>query len=144
MKRLSPWVLFSKNAGYVCSQHCLSSLPGQAFNTESQVTLSSLEIQSHVLHSQSKPFAFGCWSPHTQQNAGPQQPPSLLAGDVLPFTAGPTMPGELSKDLDLELVVDLPELITQSCRAFLRCSHLLPNSAEAGIRSPLRTPHGAH
>lgn len=28
---------------------------------------------------------------------------------------------------DLALVMDLPELITQSCRALLRCSHLLPN-----------------
>lgn len=140
MKPLSPWVLFSKNAGYVCSQQCLCSLPGQVFNTASQVTLSSLEIQSHVLHSQSKDFAFGCWSPHTQQNAAPQQPPSLLAGDVLPYAAGPTVPGELSKgwrQLLSGIGNDLPELITQSCRALLRCAHLLPNSAEAGVRTPL-------
>lgn len=45
---------------------------------------------------------------------------------------------------DLELVMDLPELITQSCRALLRCAHLLPNSAEAGVRTPLWTQHGAH
>lgn len=98
MKPLSPWVLFSKNAGCVCSQQCLSSLPDQVFSSASQVTLNSLEIQRHVLHSESKHFAFGCWSPHTQQNAGPQQPPSLLAGDVLPYATGPTMPGKLSKE----------------------------------------------
>lgn len=98
MKPLSPRVLFSKNTGCVCSQQCLCSLPGQVFSNSSQVTLNSLEMQTHLLHSQNKNFAFGRWSPHTQQNAGAQQPPSHLAGHVLPYTAGPTMPGELSKE----------------------------------------------
>lgn len=45
---------------------------------------------------------------------------------------------------DLTLVMYLPELITQSCRALLRCFHLLPKSAEAGIRLLLWTQHGSH
>lgn len=40
---------------------------------------------------------------------------------------------------DLALVMDFPELVTQSCRALLRCSHLLPNCWSWNQTSALNT-----